>query len=178
MKFDGGNSGGPVINENLEVIGMVVAYYTEARDMDFIIPISEIMQELYWARLITSSSAFIPYEISGIINWDTTIPSDDYFLTISNNTGYDLAYLYLLDDEMLALEDWGEDILGDYYLYDQDFMVIDPYEYPWIDNALQDVFSIITIIALDVDGDLYMKEFLPDLESWDIELTFDDFMLF
>lgn len=176
MKFDGGNSGGPVINEALEAVGIVVAYYTEARDMDFIIPIDEIVNEIYWARYITGSVAYIPYEISGIIPWDEELFDEEYYLSFYNDTGYDIAYLYVLDEQMFYDDQWGSDVLGDYYLYDGDYTTVDPYEYPWIDAALQDDFSIMTIVAVDDEGDLYIKDFYPALDSWDITITFDDYL--
>ncbi len=173
MKFDGGNSGGPVINDDLEVIGIVVAYYTEARDMDFIIPMGEIVDELYWARQITGSTAYVPDYISGEIWEDDSYYYGDSF-TITNDTGYEISYLYMLDDDMVDDDYWGPDLLGSYTLSDGDWLTVYPEDYDHIQGQVDELLGVLTILAVDYEGDMYIKEWWPDLDAWDIELTFDD----
>ncbi len=168
MKFDGGNSGGPVINEDQEVVGMVVAYYTDARDMDFIIPISEIVDELYWARVLYDSSAWIPEYITGV-----PISSGQNF-SITNQTGQELTYLYILDDLMLESDTLGTDVLGYSTLPDGQMISIDPEDFIWINAAVIDVFQMLTIVASSDTGEMYLHQWIPDLESWEITISATD----
>ncbi len=168
MKFDPGNSGGPVINDDLEVIGIAVAYYTEARDMDFIIPMAEILDELYWARYITGSTAFVPSYISGEEAEDA--------IYITNDTGYEIVYLYILDDEMIDSDDWGIDYLGDFSLPVDEWIPIYPSSFQYIQDQIDAYFGMLTILAIDEDNDMYVREWFPGLDSWDIIMTFDDYV--
>lgn len=164
MKFDGGNSGGPVINEDREVVGMVVAYYTDARDMDFIIPITEIVDELYWARVLYDSSAWIPEHITGVP------VSSGQTISITNRTGQEIEYLYILDDRMLESDTLGADVLGYSTLPDGHMLSIDPADFSWIDTAVHDLLQMLTIVASDDLGGMYIHQWIPDLESWEITI--------
>ncbi|MCK5155743.1 MAG: trypsin-like peptidase domain-containing protein [Spirochaetales bacterium] len=173
MKFDGGNSGGPVINNDGDVVGIVVAYYTEARAFDFIIPIEEVAEEIYWLRYISGSQAYVPSRISGI---EDIGYFSDYFM-ITNNTGFDIWYLYVITDEMFEAEDQGEDLLGDEILYNEYYAEIDPSLYDWLYDPIFVEWDMrLHILAEDLDGDKYHLEWYPDSDSWEIILTLDDLM--
>lgn len=171
MNFDGGNSGGPVINDDGDVVGIVVAYYTEARAFDFIIPIEEVTEEIYWLRYMIGSEAYIPSRISGVEN----VGFDAGVFMITNNTGYDIWYLYVVTDEMWDTEDWGYDLLGSETLYVDYYAEIYPSDVEWLhDPIFVDWGSRLHIVAEDVDGDMYHREWYPDTDSWDIYLEFSD----
>jgi len=171
MNFDGGNSGGPVINRDGDVVGMVVAYYTEARAFDFIIPIGEIAEEIYWLRYIYNSVGFIPSYISGVE--EVGYLSD--FFRITNATGTDIWYLYAMTDEMWDADDFGDDVLGEDILYDGYYYDVDPYVYDWLyDPVYVSYDQLVRIVAEDEAGNYYLTDWYPDSDPWDIVLTADD----
>ncbi len=175
MNFDGGNSGGPVINNKGEVVGIVVAYYTEARAFDLIIPIEEVAEEIYWLRYLIGSQAYVPSRISGV----EPVGFDAGVFMITNNTGYDIWYLYVITDEMWEADEWGYDLLGSETLYIDYYAEIYPSDVEWLYTPVyEDWGARLHIIAEDVDGDFYHKEWYPDIDSWDIYVYFEDLFLY
>lgn len=174
MNFDGGNSGGPVIDRDGNVVGIVVAYYSEARGFDFIIPIEEVADEIYWLRYLLGSDAYVPYHVSLIepsVPPDAEIPAGDYF-TVINHTGDDIWYLYIVDDILLEEGDLSYDFLGDEILYLDDRIFIPTTETSWIDQVINVEWGErLVVFGEDYDGVLYYQEWYPDLDSWEIELT-------
>ena len=174
MNFDGGNSGGPVINNDGKVVGVVVAYYTEARAFDFIIPIEEVAEEIYWLRFMIGSQAYVPSRISGV----EAVGFDAGVFMITNNTGYDIWYLHILSDEMWEKDEWGEDYLGEETLYVDYYAEIVPSDVEWLCDAIYvDGNSRIHILAQDLDGDVYHVVWYPDTDPWDIYINFEDLLL-
>lgn len=174
MNFDEGNSGGPVINRDGNVIGIVVAYLTEARAFDLIIPINDIAEEIYWLRYLDYSEAYIPSDISGV---EEVGYLSDYF-TVVNSTGYELWYLFMVTEEMWNDDDWGIDLLDEDVLYPGAAVEIVPGNYDYLNDPIYvDWGKALHLIAEDLDGDYYYKEWYPDFDSWEIILTFDDRVL-
>ena len=174
MNFDGGNSGGPVINRDGDVVGIVVAYYTEARAFDFIIPIEEVTEEIYWLRYMIGSQAYIPSRVSGV----EAVGFDAGVFKVTNNTGYDIWYLHILSDEMWEMEEWDDDWLGAETLYIDFYAEIAPADTDWLYDAIYvDWGARLHILAEDLDGDFYHREWYPDTDSWDIYIDFEDLLL-
>jgi hypothetical protein len=173
MNFDGGNSGGPVINRDGNVVGIVVSYYTEARAFDFIIPIDEVAEEIYWLRYIHGSIGYIPSRISGVE--EVGYLGDSFIIT--NNTGYEIWYLYVITDDMFAAGEPGEDLLGDEILFPGSYVDIGASLYMWLyDPIYVEWDQRLHILAEDLDGDVYYQEWYPDYDSWDISLEFDSLL--
>lgn len=174
MNFDGGNSGGPVIDRDGKVVGIVVAYYSEARGFDFIIPIEEVADEIYWLRYLLGSEAYVPYHVSQIepaVEPGQEIPAEDYF-TVVNRTGEDIWYLYIVDDKLLDEGALTYDFLGDEILYTDSYFHILTRETDWVDQVINVVWGErLVIFGEDYDGVLYYQEWYPDLDPWEIELT-------
>ncbi|SDW07340.1 hypothetical protein [Marinobacter mobilis] len=90
-------------------------------------------------------------------------PSGDFdgYVEVTNNTGYDIYYLYVSNEER---DDWGEDVLGDDILTDGETVRV---------TVRDEASSVFDIRAEDEDGDTYTIWDL-DISRRDLELTLDD----
>ena len=70
-----GSSGGPVVNEKGELVGIVASYFKDSQNINFAIPASYVKQ--LWENRLTSPES--PYPLS----WASRIPKKN------NSTGYD-----------------------------------------------------------------------------------------
>ncbi|GAA3562781.1 MULTISPECIES: hypothetical protein [Marinobacter] len=90
----------------------------------------------------------------------TSASAFDGYVDVTNNTGYDIYYLYVSHAKRKS---WGEDKLGEDVLLNGDTVRID------VRNEKTSVFDI---RAEDEDGDTYTIWDL-DIEHYDLELTLD-----
>jgi hypothetical protein len=96
---------------------------------------------------------------------------------ITNNTGYEIWYLYVITDDMFAAGEPGEDLLGDEILFPGSYVDIDASLYMWLyDPIYVEWDQRLHILAEDLDGDVYYQEWYPDYDSWDISLEFDSLL--
>jgi len=86
--------------------------------------------------------------------------ADNYFLTITNNTGYDILYAYVSPDHS---DDWEEDVLGSDILEDGAGVrvTLRGYDSPMFDVRL-----------VDVDGDSYTF-WGVNVAKQDLDVTLD-----
>jgi len=99
------------------------------------------------------------------------------FFQITNNTGYDIHYIDIYSDAMLEESKEGFNLLGDEILYDGGFFRIFPKEYPGLAKAIyEDEDEVLHIEMFDEDDDYYYRDWIPDEESWDVEITIGDFV--
>lgn len=91
----------------------------------------------------------------------TFIFAFDGYIVVTNNTGFDIYYLYVSHEDS---EDWEDDVLGDDILAYGDEIQIDVTGYD---------SSIFDVSAEDEDGDSYTV-WGVDIEIDDVILTLDD----
>lgn len=91
----------------------------------------------------------------------TVVAAFDGYIVVTNNTGFDIIYLYISHEDA---EDWEEDVLGDEILADGEYIQIDIEGYET---------SIFDVSAEDEDGDSYTLWGI-DIETDDVILTLDD----
>ncbi|PKL10314.1 MAG: hypothetical protein CVV52_19030, partial [Spirochaetae bacterium HGW-Spirochaetae-8] len=100
----------------------------------------------------------------------------DYF-QITNNTGYDIHYIDIYSDAMLEESKEGFNLLGDGVLYDGEVFRIYSDEYPDLAKAIyEDEGEVLHIEIYDEDDDYYYRDWIPDEESWNVEITIGDFV--
>jgi hypothetical protein len=98
----------------------------------------------------------------------------EYFI-ITNETGYDIDYLDIYSFSMLLENEFGENILGSKLLFNGDSIRIYPVDYPGIAEAVyEEVEAFIQIEAFDIDGDMYLKQWYPDYDSWNVAIQIAD----
>ncbi|SFL83158.1 hypothetical protein [Marinobacter zhejiangensis] len=85
----------------------------------------------------------------------------DGYIEVTNNTGYDIYYLYVSNEER---GDWEEDVLGDDILEDGETIRV---------NVRKQPSSVFDIRAEDEDGDTYTVWSL-DIAKRDLVLTLDN----
>ncbi len=83
------------------------------------------------------------------------------YIEVTNNTGYDVYYLYVSHEDS---EDWEDDVLGDEILEDGESFRVELDNYP---------SSIFDVQAEDEDEDTYTLYGI-DVETDDLNLTIDD----
>ncbi len=83
------------------------------------------------------------------------------YIEVTNNTGYDVYYLYVSHEDS---EDWEDDVLGDEILEDGESFRVELDNYP---------SSIFDVQAEDEDEDTYTLYGI-DVETDDLILTIDD----
>ncbi|MCF7943405.1 MAG: hypothetical protein K9L21_03120, partial [Spirochaetia bacterium] len=116
---------------------------------------------------------YIPSRISGVE--EVGYLGDSFIIT--NNTGYEIWYLYVITDDMFAAGEPGEDLLGDEILFPGSYVDIDASLYTWLyDPIYVEWDQRLHILAEDLDGDVYYQEWYPDYDSWDISLEFDSLL--
>ncbi len=72
-----------------------------------------------------------------------SVAAQDYYVEVTNNTGYTIFYLYVSPEYS---NDWEEDVLGNMVIVPGDTVRVDLYDYDT---------SIFDIQAVDEDGDTY-----------------------
>ena len=94
---------------------------------------------------------------------DVDSDSDGFegYVEVTNDTGYDIYYLYVSHDDSAS---WEEDVLGDDILESGETIRVDVSGYP---------DSIFDIKAEDEDGDTYTR-YNVDIAAQDLTLTLDD----
>ncbi len=98
----------------------------------------------------------------------------DYFL-ITNETGYDINYIDIYTYSMLLENEFGENLLDSNLLSNGESVRIYPNYNPDIEKAVyEDVDANIQIEAIDVDGDMYLKQWYPDHDSWNVAIQLAD----
>lgn len=87
--------------------------------------------------------------------------ADNYYLTVTNNTGYTIYFLYVSPQSSSA---WEEDVLGDDVLADGDatLVTLQGYDSPMFDVKI-----------VDEDGDTYTYWGI-NVARQDLEVTLDD----
>ncbi|MEA5105836.1 MAG: hypothetical protein VB010_00600 [Sphaerochaeta associata] len=88
---------------------------------------------------------------------------DQFYLTVQNQTGQTLWYLYAVPDSYFVEGDYGSDLLDWDLIYDSDELTVDLAQLDYLDEALQgDSDEVIHIIARDDNGVLYHKKYYPN----------------
>ncbi|SFL83179.1 hypothetical protein [Marinobacter zhejiangensis] len=89
--------------------------------------------------------------------FSTSAAAFDGYIDVTNNTGYDIYYLYVSHAKK---DTWGRDRLGDDILEDGETFRV---------NVRKQPTSIFDIHAEDEDGDTYTV--------WDLDIATDDLVL-
>ena len=95
---------------------------------------------------------------------------------ITNYTGDTIWYLYLMTDEMYLLDEWGEDLLDDDVLALGDYIDVFPKYNSLLWELMEDPSQLkLHLVGVDVDDELYHREWHPGSDPWEIELTEADY---
>jgi hypothetical protein len=95
---------------------------------------------------------------------------DEYAsIEITNTSGLDIWYLYLVTKEMYVNGDTGEDLLDYYIFYSQETLTLYPFEVDYLYEALygdEDLY----FIFVDIEGNSYTQKWNPLYDEWRIDL--------
>lgn len=96
------------------------------------------------------------------------------YIQVSNETGFPITRLDLFNDSMYRTSSEMGNLLGDAVLEDAQQVYIYLPDYPALEQALQKKDNNpFYLNALDIDGDLYYLEWLPETDPWYIAIPFD-----
>ncbi len=88
---------------------------------------------------------------------------DQFYLTVENQTGQTLWYLYAVPDSYFLEGEYGSDLLDWDLIEDSDELTIDLAQLEYLDEALQgDSDEPIHIVAIDANDVLYHKVYYPN----------------
>ena len=91
----------------------------------------------------------------------TTVFAFDGYIEVTNDTGYDIYFLYISHEDSNS---WEEDVLGSDILFNGETVRVDVTGYP---------SSVFDIQAVDEDGDTYTL-WGVDIALYDVTFTLDD----
>nr|WP_321264383.1 hypothetical protein [uncultured Sphaerochaeta sp.] len=98
-------------------------------------------------------------------------------LLARNRTGEDIWHLYMITDEMDALQDNGLDVLGDIIWRSGDTQAIVPESFAWVLSWLSTYpDSSLNLIAETYDGITYTRPWSPSVHGWLIDLSSEDLL--
>ena len=161
-----------------EMSGLAEPIY-EATDQSLYLIAVDVDGDQYatdWDPDVESWNILIDFEHIVAVEPEEPTYLGDFF-QITNNTGYDLHYLDIYSDAMLEESKEGFNLLGDEILYDGGFFRIYPHEYTDLAKAIyEDEGEVLHIEMFDEDDDYYYRDWVPDEESWDVEITIGDFV--
>ncbi|SDW07133.1 hypothetical protein [Marinobacter mobilis] len=92
-----------------------------------------------------------------VLLFSTTASAFDGYVEVTNNTGYDIYYLYVSNEHS---DEWEEDVLGDDILADGETVRV---------TVRKQKSSVFDIRAEDEDGDTYT--------IWDLDIARRDLVL-
>lgn len=104
-------------------------------------------------------------------------PAQSYgnYLVLSNKTGYILNRFDVFNDQMYLDSNSQVDLFGGKVVDEERYRIIMLDDHPDLkDQLFRKDGSIFYLNAIDADGDMYFREWDPETESWNLELTFDD----
>ena len=96
-------------------------------------------------------------------------------LVVTNQTGYTLNRLDLFSDTMYLNSPYMRNLFGDEPLADRDSRDIVLDQHPDLKAAVETRDgSLLTLNALDLDGDMYYRAWDPEADPWHIIMTLED----
>jgi len=99
------------------------------------------------------------------------------FFQVTNDTGYEIWYLFIATEDMVDSLYVEDDLLGDDILIDRSSIQIYPKDIPWLDEFIGSKSGeFLYLVAYDEDDDMYVREWFPDFDSWHLVITMDDFL--
>jgi hypothetical protein len=99
------------------------------------------------------------------------------FFQVTNDTGYEIWYLFIATEDMVDSLYVEDDLLGDDILIDRSSIQIYPKDIPWLDEFIGSRSGeFLYLVAYDEDDDMYVREWFPDFDSWHLVITMDDFL--
>lgn len=88
---------------------------------------------------------------------------DQFYLTVENQTGQTLWYLYAIPDSYFLEGEYGSDLLDWDLIYDSDKLTVDLAQLDYLADALKgDSDEVIHIVAKDANDVFYYKEYFPN----------------
>nr|WP_319475079.1 hypothetical protein [uncultured Sphaerochaeta sp.] len=103
------------------------------------------------------------------------VPRYGEYLIISNETGYTLVQLDIFNESMYRLSDQMDNLLEPEALIHHGQQRIALFKFPLLQQTLeQQGTESYAVNAIDIDGDRYSFSWLPETDSWNIEITEDE----
>jgi len=103
------------------------------------------------------------------------VPRYGEYLIISNETGYTLVQLDIFNESMYRSSDQMDNLLEPESLIHHGQQRIALFKFPLLQQALeQQGTDSYSVNAIDIDGDRYSFSWLPETDSWNIEITEDE----
>ena len=169
-----GNSGGPIINSNFEVIGIAAHKLSDTslaslgqipQNVNFGVKSSYIfplLEDVEAGNGNVKTMREAEQATVQILCYNTSVQSTST-VTIANRTGYRIDYLFV---NLSSSSELGEDRLGNNVLQDRESIGI-----PSLSFGASNQYDI---IAIDEDGDFYIKAHVTFSPGQTIELTLND----
>ena len=103
------------------------------------------------------------------------VPRYGEYLIVSNETGYTLVQLDIFNESMYHSSDQMDNLLEPEALIHHGQQRIALCKFPLLQQALeQQGTESYSVNAIDIDGDRYSFSWLPETDSWNIEITEDE----
>jgi hypothetical protein len=121
-------------------------------------------------------------------SWDLKVRSDEFRsdpmpppvfgnaeLRMTNETGADIWFFYLVNDGMLTAGEEGKDALGEEIWYDGESFEFVPETFRWVlDSFIEAPERPIHLIGYTSDWERYQRTWSPSVDGWKIVLTKED----